>query len=76
MTRLDASNTQMSAEGLSKFASKSQHKLKVYGKVVDRRQSGRSSGGTARKRTRLLSNAPEIYENYDDDVAEVVCMST
>ena len=52
MTRLDASNTQMSAEGLSKFASKSQHKLKVYGKVVDRRQSGRSSGGTARKKVK------------------------
>ena len=41
LTRLDASNTQMSTEGLSKFASKSQHKLKVYGKVVDRRQSAK-----------------------------------
>ena len=52
LTRLDATNTQMTSEGLTKFASKSQHKLKVYGKVVDRRQSGRSSGGTARKKVK------------------------
>ena len=50
MTRLDATNTQMSTEGLSKFASKSQHKLKVYGSLVDRRQTGRSSGGTGRRK--------------------------
>ena len=42
LTRLDASHTQVTTEGLNKFVAKSSHKLKVYGKTVERRQSSRS----------------------------------
>ena len=43
LTRLDASHTQVSTDALNKFASKSQHKLKVYGKVIEKKHSSRSS---------------------------------
>merc|ERR1712130_316059 len=43
LTRLDASHTQVSSDALNKFASKSQHKLKVYGKVIEKKHSSRSS---------------------------------
>jgi len=39
LTRLDASNTQMTSEGLAKFVSNSKHKLKLYGSVVDKKQA-------------------------------------
>lgn len=42
LTRLDCSHTQMTSDGLAKFVSSSKHKLKLYGSVVDRRQSSRS----------------------------------
>jgi len=37
LTRVDATNTQVTSEGLAKFASSSSHKLKAYGTVVDRK---------------------------------------
>ena len=49
LTRLDASHTQVTTEGLNKFVAKSSHKLKVYGKTVERRQSSRSSGSKKEK---------------------------
>ena len=51
LTRLVATETQMSTEGLSKFASKSQHKLKLYGSVVDKKQSGRNTAGSSRRKS-------------------------
>ena len=33
LTRLDAGHTQISSEGLAKLVAKSEHKLKLYGKV-------------------------------------------
>ena len=50
LTRLDANSTQISSDGLNKFVSKSKHKLKVYGKVVERKHSGRSSGGSSSRK--------------------------
>ena len=41
----------MSSEGLAKFASKSQHKLKVYGSVVDRKQTARNTAPTTRRKS-------------------------
>ena len=49
LTRLDASHTQVTTEALNKFVAKSSHKLKVYGKTVERKQSSRSSGGGKKK---------------------------
>ena len=51
LTRLVATETQMSSEGLAKFASKSQHKLKLYGSVVDKRQTGRNTAATTRRKS-------------------------
>ena len=43
LTRIDATNTQITADGLSKFVSKSKQKLKVYGgSVVDRKPAAPS----------------------------------
>ena len=37
LTRVDATNTLITPEGLNKFASSSKHKLKCYGTVVDKK---------------------------------------
>merc|ERR1712013_941842 len=37
LTRLDATNTHISAEGLTKFASSSKHRLKCFSSVVDKK---------------------------------------
>jgi F-box/leucine-rich repeat protein 10/11 len=37
LTRLDATNTHISTEGLTKFASSSKHRLKCFGSVVDKK---------------------------------------
>ena len=43
LTRIDATNTQITADGLAKFVSKSKQKLKVYGgSVVDRKPAAPS----------------------------------
>ena len=71
LTRLVATETQMSTEGLSKFASKSQHKLKLYGSVVDKKQSGRNTAGSSRRKSnkwrKYFHNqiyANSIFDNY------------
>eukprot|EP00088_Acartia_fossae_P039647 TRINITY_DN4126_c0_g1_i2.p1 TRINITY_DN4126_c0_g1~~TRINITY_DN4126_c0_g1_i2.p1 ORF type:complete len:935 (+),score=174.46 TRINITY_DN4126_c0_g1_i2:37-2841(+) len=43
LTRVNATHSQVSSEALESFVANSEHKLKVYGHIVDRRNSSRKS---------------------------------
>ena len=50
LTRLDATNTLMSTDALTKFAAKSKHSLKLFGKIVEKKGSSSSGNNSAKKK--------------------------